>query len=335
MLEQVVRRTMAMDFNVDKKGDWDWGAGVALYGLRKAYEKTGNPQIYKFIQGFVDSNMAGGRPIPFNVNTTAPLLSVLLLYRETRDARYLEFAAGFARWLMEEAPRLLNGALEHTVINDSFAGQMWVDTVFMAGVFLTELGQLTGEDRYIKEGLRQARLHVETLQDGASGLLYHGYSLSTNDYLSGCLWARGNSWVTIAIPEILGIVEGYDQEKEWFRSAIGRQVKGLAAVQSSKGLWHTILNDPGSYEETSAAAGIVYGMLRLGAMGILEEQELALARKGFQAVIERIAADGTVQQVSAGTGIQSAVEDYNRIPADAIMPWGQGMALMMLSVCGN
>ncbi|TXK77661.1 glycoside hydrolase family 105 protein [Paenibacillus sp. N3.4] len=330
ILEQVARTTMQMDFNVDKKGDWDWGAGVALYGLRKVYEATGSQEIYNFIKTFIDANMTHSQKISYNINTTAPLLSVLLLYRETEDPKYIDFAEKFASWLMNEAPRLSNGALEHTVINDKFAGEMWVDTVFMAGVFLTELGQIVNNTAYIEEGLLQARLHIECLQTGDNGLLYHGYSLADNHHLSSCLWARGNSWVTISIPEIFAPLIGYAKEKAWFFERIQRQVKALAAVQNDNGLWPTILNDASSYEETSATAGFVYGISKSVQMGYLDPQYLRCAEKGYKAVLRQITERGTVLSVSAGTGIQHSVQDYNTIPRDSIMPWGQGITLLML-----
>lgn len=253
-----------MDFNVDKKGDWDWGAGVALYGLRKVYETTGSQEIYNFIKTFIDSNMANSQKISYNINTTAPLLSVLLLYRETGEPHYLDFAEKFASWLMKEAPRLSNGALEHTVINDKFAGEMWVDTVFMAGVFLTELGQMLNKAAYIEEGLLQVRLHIECLQTGDNGM------------------------------------------------------------------WSTILNDASSYKETSATAGFVYGISKSVRMGYLDKKYLLCAEKGYKAVLRHISEEGTVQGVSAGTGIQKSILEYNTIPRQSIMPWGQGITLLML-----
>lgn len=330
ILEKVARTTMQMDFNVDKKGDWDWGAGVALYGLRKVYETTGSQEIYNFIKTFIDANMANSQKISYNINTTAPLLSVLLLYRETEEPQYLDFAEKFASWLMKEAPRLSNGALEHTVINDKFAGEMWVDTVFMAGVFLTELGQMLNNAAYIEEGLLQARLHIEFLQTGGNGLLYHGYSLAGNHHLSGCLWARGNSWVTISIPEIFATLTGYEQEKRWFFDRIHLQVEALATVQKENGMWPTILNDASSYEETSATAGFVYGISKSVHMGYLDKKYLLCAEKGYKAVLRHITEEGTVLDVSAGTGIQNSIQEYNTIPRKSIMPWGQGITLLML-----
>lgn len=322
---------MQMDFNVDKKGDWDWGAGVALYGLRKVYETTRSQEIYTFIKTFIDSNMAHSEQISYNINTTAPLLSVLLLYRETGEPHYLDFAEKFASWLMQDAPRLANGALEHTVINDKFAGEMWVDTVFMAGVFLTELGRIQNQAAYIEEGLLQARLHIESLQNEQNGLLYHGYSLAGDHYLSGCLWARGNSWVTISVPEIFASLKGYEKEREWFFERIERQVEALGAVQHANGMWPTILNDASSYEETSATAGFVYGIYKSVQMGYLDEKYLLCAEKGYKAVLRRITEEGTVLGVSEGTGIQISVQAYNSIPHEFIMPWGQGITLLMLS----
>ncbi|MCU6712024.1 glycoside hydrolase family 88 protein [Paenibacillus sp. J5C_2022] len=335
VIRKVAECTMNMDFNVDKKGDWDWGAGVALYGLRRVYEKTGDKNVYNFIKRFVDYHMEHSKLV-YTVNTTAPLLSVVLLYKETGNPKYLDFCETFAAWIMQDAPRTVNRELEHTVINADFSNEIWVDTIFMAGVFLVELGCLTQNERYIEEGIFQATSHMEKLLDPQSKLLYHGFSYQTQDYLSGCLWGRGNSWAVVSVAEIVELLRTYpgtglEARIDRLCRLIAIQVEGIVAVQADNGLWHTVMNDSSSYCETSASAGFVYGMRQGVRLGYLPDTVSAAVMKGYHAVIEKISAQGVVTDTSIGTGIHKDIESYYHVPKDEIMPWGQGLALLMLS----
>lgn len=49
-------------------------------------------------------------------------------------------------------------------------------------------------------------------------------------------------------------------------------MEALAGYQSDRGMWHTLLDDPESYEEASATCGFAYGILRGVHCGLLEEK---------------------------------------------------------------
>ena len=42
-------------------------------------------------------------------------------------------------------------------------------------------------------------LHIKYLSDRKTGLWFHGWTFAGRYHFAGALWARGNSWVTIAI----------------------------------------------------------------------------------------------------------------------------------------
>lgn len=54
-------------------------------------------------------------------------------------------------------------------------GQMWSDTLFMAGVFLARWGVFCDNDIYLHEAVRQPRLHYRYLLDPETGLMFHAY----------------------------------------------------------------------------------------------------------------------------------------------------------------
>lgn len=120
--------------------------------------------------------------------------------------------------------------------------------------------------------------------DTTTGLWFHGWQFDGkgggHNYAKA-LWARGNCWVrpsldslcssslttfpqiTYAIPLFLSLTQlpPTDPIYRTLVSTLRRQVDALVKLQDpATGLWHTLLNDPTSYVETSAAAGFAAGI---------------------------------------------------------------------------
>ena len=82
------------------------------------------------------------------------------------------------------------------------------------------------------------------------------------------------------------------------------------------------LDDPESYEEISASAGIAAAMLTRG--NPLHSKYINKAIKGLLA---NVSEDGKVMNVSGGTAVMRDKEGYRGIPKAYIQGWGQGLAL--------
>ena len=109
-------------------------------------------------------------------------------------------------------------------------------------------------------------------------------------------------------------------------------MKSLLEIRSKDGLWHTILTDPTSYTETSGSAGIIAGML----LGVKSNfLTIQLSQEAINDLISsitaKIAEDGTVLGVSAGTPISCNAEDYKGI-VQMPMVYGQAMTLLALTI---
>jgi unsaturated rhamnogalacturonyl hydrolase len=146
------------------------------------------------------------------------------------------------------------------------------------------------------------------------------------------LWARGNCWITIAIPEIielLGLAPG-DAFRTFLVDTLAAQVKTLAATQADNGLWHTLVMDPTSYLEASATAGFAYGILKGVRMGLLDAEYEAVGLKALAGVIDHINAEGELTQVSFGTAMGDTLQFYKDIALTS-MPYGQSLAICALA----
>ncbi len=209
--------------------------------------------------------------------------------------------------------------------------EMWIDTLFMTVLFLNRMGQKYNRQDWISESIHQVLLHIKYLYDKKTGLFYHGWTFNTRDNFGGVFWCRGNSWFTAGILEYLEMFKGSLDAgvREFIVNTYKSQVRTLKKLQSQSGLWHTVLDDPASYEEVSGSAAITAGILKGIKLGILDDSYLDCAWKGVRAVMNNIDEEGTVLNVSGGTGMGADREHYKKILI-APMAYGQSLTILAL-----
>ncbi|MGO3791681.1 MAG: beta-galactosidase BglB [Enterococcus gilvus] len=310
---------------------WNWPQGVGLYGIYKNYRITKNPAALKVVTDWFEARMEEGAP-PKNVNTMAPLLTMAYLYEDTKDTRYLPYLEQWAEWVMNEMPRTKEDGLQHATYGPENTNQLWDDTLMMTVLPLAKIGKLLNRPEYLAEARYQFLIHIKYLMDKKTGLWYHGWTFEGNHNYAEAFWARGNCWLTIAIPEIIEILEltKNDPLRKFLIETLEAQVKTLAEYQAESGLWHTLIDDPTSYEESSATAGFAYGILKAVHKNYLSKTYEKVAYQAIEGLLAQIDENGTVQNVSVGTGMGDSLDFYKNIGITA-MPYGQSLTVLCLT----
>lgn len=308
--------------------NWEWAQGIGIYGMYRYFEHTKEQKDLDWIVKWVDKNIQKGLPEK-NINTTAPLITVSELAKIADNEKYLELCRSWADWIIKELPKTKYGGFQHIVSDGPNTGQLWDDTLFMTVLFLAKMGVLDNRSEYLEECEYQFMLHTQYLKDSVSGLWYHGWTFEGNHNFANAFWGRGNCWITAFIPEYIELTKGNCHIKKFMIQVLKSQVEALEKYQDKSGLWHTLIDDESSYLEVSATAGFAYGILKAIRIGILDEKYKEMAIKAANAVIENIAPDGTVLNVSYGTGMGKTLQDYKDIPI-CPMTYGQAMVIMML-----
>ena len=155
------------------------------------------------------------------------------------------------------------------------------------------------------------------------------------DALEQALWARrpsgtihhsdkGSQYVSLAYTERLkeaGLLASTGSTGDSYDNAMAESINGL---------YNTLVDVEESYWETSATAGIAYGLLKGIRMGLLDKENEFYAMNAANAVLAKIQDDGIVAGVSYGTGMGKDFDFYKNIK---ICPtaYGQGLALLMLT----
>ncbi|WP_042461875.1 beta-galactosidase BglB [Neobacillus dielmonensis] len=310
---------------------WNWPQGVALYGIYKFWRLTKNERALRIVQDWFDARFKEGVP-PKNVNTMAPLLTLAFMYEDTRDQRYVPYLETWAEWVMYDMPRTNEDGLQHMTYGPENKNQLWDDTLMMTVLPLAKIGKLLNRKEYIEEAKRQFLIHIKYLADRKTGLWFHGWTFEENHNYAEALWGRGNCWITIAIPEIIEILEleKGDFLREFLVDTLQRQIEALAKHQDESGLWHTLINDPTSYLEASSTAGFAYGILKSIHKRYISQEYEEVAYQAIKGILSEIGEDGALQKVSVGTGMGDSLDFYKEIRITT-MPYGQSLAILALA----
>ncbi|ADW75875.1 glycosyl hydrolase family 88 [Rahnella aceris] len=318
---------------IDTKGwaGWEWTHGIGLYGIYQYYQQTGDEKMRAVIDDWFTARLAEGTPTK-NVNTMSPFLTLAYRYEETGNAAWRPYLERWAEWVMYEMPRTDKGAMQHIVYNNENHQQMWDDTLMMSVLPLAKIGKLLDRPEFVEEATYQFLMHVQYLMDRETGLWFHGWTFDGHHNFAQARWARGNSWLTIAIPEFLELVDLPENNatRRYLLQVLESQVSALAKCQDDSGLWHTLLDDPQSYLESSATAGFAYGILKAVRKRYIDASYAPGAEKAIQGVIKHINPAGELTQTSFGTAMGNDLDFYREIALTS-MPYGQAMAILCLS----
>jgi len=307
--------------------EWQWHQGVALHGLMKAHGVLKDEQILAFVVNWVDWHLGKGI-LPKSINTTAPLLAILELVRLSPTPRLKEVCEEYARWCVDNAPRLEDGTFEHSCTENTYPQQVWADTLFMGCIFLARWGVMSGNSRYTDEVVKQFANHYNHLRH-SNGLILHGYDGATRSQM-GVLWGRGNGWFTAASIEVLQSLPvdtaGYNILLENFQAHLA----GVLATQDESGAWHTVMNEPSTCLEMSCTAAFAMGLRWAAGQAWAPAGCRAASDRAYAALAGRISPQGELLEASGGTCVMPTASSYNAVPY-AKTGFAQGLAMMALS----
>lgn len=326
-IEKLKQCTMNRKDNIE----WDWPQAVSMYGLLRLWENTGDFEAKNYLIRWCEENIKL-RPQKHAVNGTAPMIILSSLYRENRDEKYREVCDEYIDWIFHQAPKLRCGALEHTVLQERyFPHEAWIDTTFMVCIFLTTMYEITGKEECAKEALKQLKLHHRILKDKETGMCCHGYHEDRNDNLAGAIWGRGNGWLAVASAEVLSRLKDFNEDYHYVKAMFYEQMSTAVQYQNENGMWRTLINKEDSYFESSGTACLTYALLYGIKNKLLPDSLLPFAQKGYQAIYDRVDDQGMLTESSNGLGCKDDIQLYYDCGVGNLTPWGQGIALALLS----
>ncbi|KAI7259546.1 hypothetical protein KC345_g10286, partial [Hortaea werneckii] len=317
----------------DGLNHWEWVQGVALYGVIKAYEETGQNRYGAFLQQWAADHAHSIRH--GSVNWVAPANALLSAYQETGDPELGKLCREVADYSVHEALRTTNGGFAHVWGPgagglDDYRNQLWIDTLFMAGIYILRFGLFDQNRTCLEEALHQFDIHIDCQFDPDRGLFAHGYHCLDKTPL-GEHWGRGNGWAAVSVIELLGLMKGQPYATTRYEEVFKRQMESVYRLRMKDGMLRTLLDVEESYLETSASALFAYAALKGYRLGILDEKfrSWGIEITG-ELLAKHLAEDGTVLHASGGTDCQDAA-GYLRVPY-APRQYSTGIGMMLFRV---
>jgi rhamnogalacturonyl hydrolase YesR len=221
----------------------------------------------------------------------------------------------FADFVSHGEYRLDDGTLAR---HRPFRSCLWLDDMYMSIPILSQMGALTGDQRYYDDAAKQVIQISARLFNPATGLYTHGCDMDVPDAQPSYCWGRANGWAIMAMCETLDVLPENHPQRAAILKLLRAHAKALASLQSGQGLWHQMLDRPDTVLETSCSAMFTYAIAHAVDRGWLNEEIYGpVAIAGWNGLTTRIDSQGHVTGICVATSYAADyVYYYSRPMAD-------------------
>ncbi|MHB1317564.1 MAG: glycoside hydrolase family 88/105 protein [Anaerolineae bacterium] len=315
---------------------WCYSQGYVLIGMLKAWRATGDERYFAWVRRFADQHVTpAGDLLGYSGDSLDDIMSGAVIAEMaaiTGEERY-RTAARTIYASMAGYPRNTDGGFWH---GRRLPGQMWIDGVFMGGMFLIRYGRIVGQqdagtqDACFSEMAAQIVTFADLCRKPGTGLFLHGYDESRKASwsdpttgLSSEVWSEGLGWYALILVEALERWPEGHPGRGPVQGVLEELLGGLLRAQApASGLWFQVVDKghlPDNWCDTSGSAMFVYTLRRASELGIGDGAACAAAaQRGYAGLETRIAtgADGGVDVLIAcdGLGVQDSYRAYIDFP---------------------
>jgi len=224
---------------------------------------------------------SGGAPVD-------PLMAGEAIWRaaqSTGDPALGQAVTNMLDYALKLAPRAADGTIFHT-------GQaIWSDSFYTSPPFLAVAG------RY-DEAILQIEGHRKRLWDPEKKLMSHIWDERGQRFQDKKFWGGGQGWAAAGLTRVIRTLpENRAAEKAKLAGYLKELIDGCLAHQCASGLFHNVVDDANSFEETDLAQMLAYSIYESARGGWLPRDYLAAADRMRAAARAKVDADGFVQGV--------------------------------------
>lgn len=267
-----------------------------VHALRLA-ELDGDESLRGKVMREVRPWLAGERPLLGDRISFAAVAGTMIFSELAQspggdgDAAARLAAEGVALARAEDAP----GVPRH--------GSGWSDDFFLGTIAAVRAGDSEG----LAAAVRLVITYAARLQQ-PDGLFHH-------DAGAPVAWGRGNGFGALGLSELLTVLPADHPERAAVLDIHRRHLAAMRARQAPDGMWRQVVDEPGSYRETSVTAMTLTAMARGLRRGWLDESYRPAVDRAWRALLAHVAEDGTLVDVCIGTGAGPTRRYYLDRPA--------------------
>ncbi|MEY4868727.1 MAG: hypothetical protein RIT36_1626, partial [Bacteroidota bacterium] len=218
---------------------------------------------------------------------------ILRLYDAYQNPKYKK-AADLLRKQIDWQPRNRAGGFWHKL---KYPAQMWLDGLYMIEPFYAEYTKRFGGKDALTDIVHEFVLMEQKARDPNTGLLYHGWDESRQQFwadkqtgLSQSFWSRAMGWYHVALVEVLDVMDVNHPERKKLLEILNRLTIAIARFQDKdSGVWWQVTDRGGeekNYVESSASAMFVYAMARAINKGYTSPSYRTVVQRGYAGLLK-------------------------------------------------
>lgn len=289
---------------------WSYTHGLVLLGMEQLFKQNGNEAYADYIQKYADhfitpeGDIDTLRITEFNIDSINAGKMLFFLYERTGDMRYRR-AMDRLREQLKWQPRTHSGGFWH---KRKYPWQIWLDGLYMGQPFYAQYETTFANDLTVFDDIVSQFVVIEQkTRNTDTGLLYHAWDESAliewadpDTGRSPGFWSRAMGWYAMAIVDTIEHLPEAHQGREKLTGILNRLIDALIPFQDETGLWYQVPEQGGrerNWLEASGSSMFVYAIAKGVRLGLLSEDYLTAASKGYDGLLEHIIsteADGTV-----------------------------------------
>jgi rhamnogalacturonyl hydrolase YesR len=261
------------------------------FGVLKFAQETNNPALKNKVIENYDKFLKSNTLTPGHVDKNACGILGFEIYLQTHDPAYLEIPLSLAddEWLN---PRD-DGLTKYS--------RFWTDDMFMVAVLQIQAYKATGKSIYLDRAIIQLLAYADKLQQ-QNGLFQHTTKIPV-------FWGRANGWAASAMTITLQNMSKEHPKYDTLMNIYKKLMNGILKHQDGDGLWHQVLLDKDSFQETSCTAMFTYSFATGVKNGWLDDSFKNAAIKGWNGLTGKIE-NGLLKDVCCGTDENSSYNYY-------------------------
>ena len=244
-------------------------------------------------------------PLPNHVDNTVFGAIPLELYLQTREPRYLALGKRFAekQWSAPEGKDDTPEARAWTAKGLTWQTRLWIDDMFMITMVQAQAFRATGDRAFIDRAAREMVVYLDDLQR-PNGLFYHAPDVPF-------FWGRGNGWMAAGTAELLRSLPADNPDRPRILEGYRKMMAALLTYQAEDGMWRQLVDDAGSWPETSGTGMFAFAMITGVKNGWLDARIYGpAARKAWLALIGYLDENGDLRDVCEGTNKKADRQYY-------------------------
>jgi unsaturated rhamnogalacturonyl hydrolase len=331
-------------FKKDSYAEWHYANGSMMMAILNLAEALKDQQYIGFVEKYCDytfetfpafrSQYFGNHDLRTSNyrlfrrtmldDTGGPVLPFVELELTNGNTKYDSLITEIGEYILHQQYRLEDGTFCRP---EPFSMSLWADDLFMSVPFLVRLAKLKGEDKYYDDAAAQIVNFNSYLMDKSNGLYKHCW-YDNKKSRSNVFWGRANGWIIWATAEALQYLppkhKSYSKILELFKA----HIDSLLSYQNESGMWHQIITNNNSFEETSCTAMFIIGLARGTRYGWLDKKYEKYLMKAWHGLIKNIDENGIVKNITFGTDVSDNENYYATRPRYENDPRGLGSVLI-------